>query len=551
MNDITALVADNINIWTGAIKRKNTTGRGSSKKINLYGIDRLRALILDLAMLGKLVQQDAGDEPASELLVHARKAQAEAIESNQMRRPKSLDEPVVPLGGVTLPNRWEWARLIDVAIINPKNSIRDDVEASFIPMPLISNGTDGAHDFETRNWGDIKKGYTHFADGDVALAKITPCFENGKAALFVGLINGVGSGTTELHVARPLIDGINRRFLLLTMKTPRFLSEGEANMTGTAGQKRVPRSYFELRAFALPPLAEQQRIVAKVDELMTLCDALERESEGAMAAHQTLVETILATLINSVDAADLAKNWARLESHFDTLFTTETSIEALKQTILDLAVRGKLLAQTDPTGWVSAPLSKIIGPMDSGWSPACLAFPAIAEETWGVLKTTAVQRLKYLPEQNKELPEKLKPRLNAECRAGDILITRAGPTNRVGICCYVSATRPRLMISDKIIRFRPASDEIDGAYLALALSVGPAAEQIEKAKSGMAASQVNISQTKLSNIEVAIPPLPEQHRIIAKVDALMAHCDQLKSHLANAAQTQRDLADAITEQVAA
>jgi len=170
--------------------------------------------------------------------------------------------------------------------------VLENKKVSFVPMPLISNRTDGAHNAETRRWGEIKKGYTHFANGDVGLAKITPCFENEKAVVFEDLESGVGAGTTELHIARPLIDDIDRRFLLLTMKTPSYLENGEAKMTGTAGQKRVPRSYFELTPFALPPISEQKRIVAKVDELIALCEQLKSCLANAAETQRNLADAI-------------------------------------------------------------------------------------------------------------------------------------------------------------------------------------------------------------------------------------------------------------------
>ena len=130
-------------------------------------------------------------------------------------------------------------------------------------------------------------------------------------------------------------------------------------MTGTAGQKRLAKDFFSFYPLPIPPFAEQHRIVAKVDELMALCDQLEQCSESQLAAHQTLVETLLATLTDSCDADELAQNWARLSTHFDTLFTTEASIDALKQTILQLAVMGKLVPQDPSDEPASALLERI------------------------------------------------------------------------------------------------------------------------------------------------------------------------------------------------
>ncbi|MDP1977514.1 restriction endonuclease subunit S [Undibacterium sp.] len=194
-----------------------------------------------------------------------------------------------------------------------------------------------------------------------------------------------------------------------------------------------------------------------------------------------------------------------------------------------------------PHDWIWTRLVEITTGMDSGWSPACLENRSPADSVWGVLKTTSVQAMQYLDYENKELPEKLIPRPEAEVKVGDILVTRAGPTNRVAISCLVQNTRPKLMISDKIIRFHPIEIGIYGRYLALSLNAGATAAFLEKAKSGMAASQVNISQEKLRLAPIPIPPLKQQHRIVAKVDELMALCDQLEAQHNNAADAHEQL----------
>ena len=339
------LITEHLDLWTGAVTKKSNSGRGSNGKVELTGVKKLRELILELAVHGRLIEQYPTDTPADQLLERIAERRKELIAAKQIKNSKPLS-PVAPDEAPSeLPAGWAWTRLGSIAEINPRNAGDDTLEASFIPMPLVTTSYHGEHGDEPRNWGEIKKGYSHFANGDVGLAKITPCFENSKAAVFRNLRNGIGAGTTELHVARPLSSAINPYFLLLFLKSPRFLTEGEKVMTGSAGQKRVPKDYFSETPLPLPPAEEQHRIVQKVDELMALCDRLEQQTSDQLEAHETLVDTLLGTLTQSENATELTDNWARLAAHFDTLFTTEQSIDKLKQTILQLAVMGRLVEQ--------------------------------------------------------------------------------------------------------------------------------------------------------------------------------------------------------------
>ncbi|HCD2400476.1 TPA: restriction endonuclease subunit S, partial [Escherichia coli] len=387
------LIVDHMETWTSALQTRSTAGRGSSGKIDLYGIKKLRELILELAVRGKLVPQDPNDEPASELLKRIAAEKAELVKQGKIKKQKPLPEISEEEKPFELPDGWEWTTLTRIAEINPKIDVSDDEqEISFISMPLISTKFDGSHEFEIKKWKDVKKGYTHFANGDIAIAKITPCFENSKAAIFSGLKNGIGVGTTELHVARPFSDIINRKYLLLNFKSPNFLKSGESQMTGSAGQKRVPRFFFENNPIPFPPLQEQERIIIRFTQLMSLCDQLEQQSLTSLDAHQQLVETLLGTLTDSQNVEELAENWARISEHFDTLFTTEASVDALKQTILQLAVMGKLV------------------PQDPNDEPASELLKRIAQKKAQLVKEGKIKKQKPLPpisdeEKPFELPE--------------------------------------------------------------------------------------------------------------------------------------------------
>ena len=573
-SDIATIASQNLEVWTGAVEQKASTGRGGGGNTNLYGIDRLRALILDLAVRGQLVPQDAEDEPAGEVLARVRREREEKIKAKFVRKPRKFAP--LPDGLPALPTGWVWTQFSAIAEINPKNFADDDVSASFVPMALVSTRIDGHHETETRKWGDINKGFTQFAEGDIGLAKITPCFENGKAAIFQNLENGIGAGTTELHVARPWSDELNRRYLLLTMKTASYLANGEEQMTGTAGQKRVTRSYFESTAVPLPPLAEQERIVAKVDELMALCDELESQSAMALKAHQTLVETLLATLVESADATDLVTNWARLETHFDSLFTTETSIDALAQSVLEMGVRGFLVAQNEddpevslptlrefskssnwdekifrhgceqfdlPKGWQFAPLAQVSSyivdcphttPKWTNDGELCIRTNQIKTRYLDLSKPNYVSSETY-----SERIERLEP------QPGDILYIREGGILGVG-CIIPDGIKLCLGQRSMLIR---SENVIDSKYLEIVLNSPFVVGLAEYFTTGGAAPRVNMSTVR--GYPIPVPPLPEQRRIVSKVDDLIALCNGMKSRINEAAGIQRSIADSIVQRVAA
>lgn len=236
--------------------------------------------ILQAAVQGKLVPQNIHDEPADKLLERIRAEKPKLIKSDKLKKEKPLPpitEDEVPYD---LPDGWAWCRLGDVCQVNPRNKLTDEIHVSFVPMTLISSDFFGGYQQEQRIWREVKSGFTHFAEGDIIIAKITPCFQNKKSCIVRGLKNGFGAGTTELHVLRPI--HILPEYILIYAKSPDFLDDGVKNMTGTAGQQRVPTEFVRSAIIPLPPLAEQHRIVAKVNELISLCDALK-------AAHETPV----------------------------------------------------------------------------------------------------------------------------------------------------------------------------------------------------------------------------------------------------------------------
>lgn len=326
-------------------------------------VSKMRDAILDFAVHGRLVEQDSDDEPASELLerISAERGRlTELIVSRNMKPADSIESTQLPH---LIPLNWSWTRIAHLGLINPKNKLPDSLDASFIPMRLIASEYSATSQHEKRLWGKIKKGYTHFAEGDVGLAKITPCFENGKSTIFRNLTGGVGSGTTELHVLRPLI--VLAEYVLIFLKRQKFIETGIQTMTGTAGQKRVPLEYFVYSPFPLPPLAEQHRIVAKVDELMDHCDRLDEKFKERENHRKRFSKASFGSLTESgIDESEFEKRGGFVVENFDRLTVDVDQIKNLRQLIIDLAVRGRLVEQSPDDEPIANLLADIVSERD-------------------------------------------------------------------------------------------------------------------------------------------------------------------------------------------
>ena len=261
------------------------------KHLNDMFPEQLKKSILQEAVQGKLVPQDPNDEPASVLLERIRAEKEALIKAGKIKRDKHKsvifrrdNSHYEKLDGIErciddeipfdIPDTWEWIRMGALFTINPRNAISDDTVVGFMPMPLLQDGFSNSHTFEERQWKDIKSGFTHFADNDVVIAKITPCFQNRKSAVICNLPNGYGAGTTELHILRDYTKMLYMPYFLLLCKTHAFIQDGMKNFTGTAGQQRVGKDFISNYLVPLPPVEEQKRIVQRANFVIESCDIL-------------------------------------------------------------------------------------------------------------------------------------------------------------------------------------------------------------------------------------------------------------------------------------
>ncbi len=259
-------------------------------RLNSSITDILKKSILQEAIQGKLVPQIESEGTAEELLAEIQSEKMRLVKEGKLKKSAIVNESRIfrgddnkyyeQIGSNTIeiseempfdiPASWRWCRISSIFQINPKNEMQDDSEAAFIPMEAINPGYGSGFTYQLTKWNNIKRGYTHFADGDIAFAKITPCFQNRKSVIFQNLPSGIGAGTTELKVLRPLIDGIWKEYVLAFLQSPYFIDE--ATFKGTANQQRIICGYVENKLFPMPPYEEQKRIVQMIHELydMTL-----------------------------------------------------------------------------------------------------------------------------------------------------------------------------------------------------------------------------------------------------------------------------------------
>ncbi len=545
------LITENLDVWTSAVKAKSSVGKGSVKKRELYGIARLRGLILDLAVRGLLVPHDSTDEPASALLKGIANEKSELINAGKIKKQKEVPEVSEDEKQFDIPRTWKWVRLKNIAILEngdrsknyPNKSALVDRGIPFVNAGDLQKGriNRGSTSFITENRFDLLKA-GKFENGDILF-----CLRGslGKSAIVDGFERGAIA--SSLVIVR-LLGGVDHFYAHHFLNSPFSYGLIKLYDNGTA-QPNLSAADLGRFTFPLPPLAEQHRIAAKVDELMALCNQLEQEQESSLETHDTLVTTILDALTNaSANASAFAEAWQRIQANFDTLFTTESSIDQLKQTILQLAVMGKLVEQESETCTRRSLGSILSEPSYNGISTG----PTTDTSATEVLRISAgTSRDDFYVEESdfKHVDISPKDLRKATLRQGDLLACRYnGNLHYVGRFSIYRATRGRSQVNpDKLIRFRVNNESYSPRYVCLAMNAAQTRQVIE----GMCATtagNIGLSAAKIKTVQIPLPPLSEQNRIVAKVDELMALCERLKAGLADAQATQLDLADSLAEQ---
>lgn len=531
MSEIAALISDHLDTWTAATERKNGAGRGGGKRVSLYGIERLRALILDLALRGKLLPQDASDEPAHACLVQARNSlQDKSNDARRLRwkpsRPFDDEELRRPV-----PPGWTLARVNDTGLyINGLAFKPADWSDTGRPIIRIQNLTNPNTPYNYAQ-GDYPDEVV-VRDGDllVSWSATLAAFQwSGEDAIL------------NQHIFKVIHEPALTERAFLRLMLERAIGEmAESDHAHGLVMTHINRGPFLDHLVKVPPLAEQRRIVAKVEELTALCDALEGESAVALTAHKALVETLLATLVNSADAADLAANWTRLEAYFDTLFTTPASVDALKQTILDLAVNGGFSPECR---WPQAPVAlKSAAFLQNGYAFKSEWF---AQDGIRLLRNINIAHGSTDWSETVCLPEKdAEPFSRFLLAEGDIVLTLDRPFISTGtkVAQIVSSDLPSLLLQ-RVARFQ-LGERLTPEYVFLWVNSPMFSKQIDPGRSN---GVPHISTKQVGAAMIYIPSIDEQRRVVAIVDALLALCIDLNNRVADLGRIQRRLADAVVE----
>ncbi|KTC09048.1 restriction endonuclease [Pseudomonas syringae ICMP 11168] len=567
---MTALLTDNMPLLAGAPN----------------GIKKLRELILELAVRGKLVPQNPGDESASELLKRIAEKKSRLVAEGKIKKQKALPKVSEEEEFFDLPLGWSWCRLQDAFDVRDGTHDTPKYQPSGYPLVTSKNLYTGKLDLT-----DVK----FISEEDHH--KISARSKVDRGDILFAMIGSIGNpvivdtdvpfSIKNVALVKPYApEQISTDFLLLYL----LVAAADMREKSAGGvQSFVSLGSIRLYPFAFPSLSEQHRIVAKVDELMTLCERMEAQQADAGSAHAQLVQALLDSLTQARDATEFAANWQRLAEHFHTLFTTESSIDAFKRTLLHLGVMGKLAPQDPndepasellkriaeekaelvksktikvspsldavaereklfdiPTSWEWVRIGEICRPVSSGSTPS----PELFRYEDGVpfLKVYNIrnQEIDFDYKRQFVSPEYHSSKMKRSTLIpGDVVMNIVGPP--LGKVAIIPNTFPEWNCNQAIVFFGLIGTMLpqyvftflkDGSFLRNIALIGTA-------------GQDNISVTKSKNIAIPIPPFAEQHRIVAKIDQLMVLCDQLKTRLTQARQLNEKLASTLVERALA
>ena len=467
----------------------------------------IRCNILHLAFSGKLTNQIKEEGTAKDIL---------DLISN--RKPLVSVED----GPYTLPDSWAWVRLKDLYKINPRIIADNDTEAAFIPMERISGGFDRSFTFEIQKWEKASKNHTKFEDGDIAFAKITPCFENRKSFIAQDLPNGIGGGTTELIILRQ--KEMLPQYTYYLVLDQRFISTGTASYKGVVGQQRVQSDVIKNYLVPVAPYSEQKRIVEKIEQAFSILDIID-ELQAKYADNLTALKSKL------IDAAIQGKLTEQLpedgtaEELYQQIQTEQNRLSKIGKTYREKGI--KVISDNDipydiPDTWRWVRLGDLTTVITKGSSPSWQGVSYTSKEE-GILFVTSenVGNGKMILSKKKYIEPKFNDMHPASILIkGDILTNLVGAS--IGRTAVYNEDIDNANINQAVCIIRLVEREITN-YLLLYLGSTTAIDKMLHGSVDFA--RANLSLTSVSNLMIPLPPLAEQKRIVQKLDEILPLCE--------------------------
>ena len=587
MDRIQKLITDHINTWS-SVKARNKSGRGRSNTndTKIYGILKLRELILDLAIRGKIVSQNLNDENASELLKKIIMEKDNLIAEGKLKKIKSSAVIVKKNKSLQIPTNWVWTTIANVLIdiSNGYTGAQNKIATPF-PVTRIETISNSLINFEKVGYchniteSEVEK-YKLYA-GDILMSNINSDYHLGKTAVYDEkrlLIHG-----TNLLLLRPS-KFVCSHFIDKFFNNKRLSGYFISIAQHAIGQSSINQSKILQIPIALPPLREQERIVSKVDELMALCDQLEQKHINSEVAHEKLIKVLLDSLTQYNDPDKIKDIYQNINTHFNTLFTTEESVRKLKKTLVDLAIMGKLVPQDHKEESACELIKKIqvkknklinerkikkeklsthitenekLFKLPKGWEWIRLNnFSEIkggkrlpAGETFSTNKTPYIyiqvtnmkngvivdENLKYI---NKETHNKI---CQYTISSKDLYITIAGTIGDVG---SVPDRFDGMNLTENAAKI--VFHDVNKEWLIYSLASTWSKKQF--LNKSVKVAQPKLGLHKISTSIIALPPLKEQQRIVNKLKELIFICNKLESRILQASLKQKQVADALVSQ---
>ena len=536
------------------------------------GVERLRELVFYFAITGGLSSQEDGDSDVAAIREETLRARRSYFEENNVRRAQRKNAELRQ----TVADVPPWWTLIPagdlVHLINGRAFKPSDWQSTGLPIIRIQNLNNPNAPFNYYE-GELMEGHK-VSTGDMLLS-----WSGTPGTSFGAFIWNRGEAALNQHIFKVIIycGGIDKQYLKMAINACLEALIGSAR--GGVGLKHVTKGQIEALQIPLPPLEEQKRIVAKVDELMALCDKLEALRQKRENLCKNTRAAALLALETASDSFGLETAWNRVGEHLLYLIDGEAAANEIATAIKEIAIRGlisnknsehqedlleelskkkrgkriaKLRTSTInsvlPSNWKWVLLEDLLKGSDSGWSPKCDTIPRTGD-LWGVLKVSAVTWGDYRPEENKQLPSTLEPRPEYEVAPGDFLLSRANTADLVARSVIAPAESPRhLLMSDEIVRLQFLDDRLK-PWINLVNNSQMAREYYKKNATGTSNSMKNVSRKVIHELPIPLPPLATQSEIIARIQKLTGYCDTLAAQLTTLSKISQHLTSAIISSI--